>query len=292
MQRIIMNIIEETWYLCAVIYSKFSPFLINHFGIDKLGYFLRRIRQPRILTVGPLRFHLDPEVSTCFGMMIGGRFNEEETHKLLRKILERNEKLDLFIDVGANIGEFVVTVASSNKVKNVIGFEPNPACVSSCLKSVELNGVKNVKLVQAILTDSRKAVTFNLTGRDAHLHSIFDQPLSGSEVIYSSTIDKEIQAVNAAAVLKIDVEGAELLVLKGGQKFIGKNHPFIIFEYNQISRRHFSLDDMRKVLPEGYEIFRIRSEDGVLDRNLSKTWNCAAVHKKSPFSSILGELVK
>lgn len=287
-----MNFIEEMWYWCAVLYSRFSPFLINHFGIDKLGYFLRKIRRPRILTVGSLRFHMNPAVATSYGMLIGGKFNEEPTHTLLERILADVEKLDLFVDVGANIGEFVIAVGSSEKVRSVIGFEPNSACVASCRESVMLNGLKNVALIQKILADERKAIRFNTSGVDANAHSLFDQPTSGSTILESAMMDDEIQAANAQAIIKIDVEGAELLVLKGGKKFISRNLPLIIFEFNHVSKRHFSLNDVRNTLTQGYEIFRIRSSDGMLDREFEETWNCAAIHRDSPFHKILGELVR
>ena len=289
--KLIMDMFEEFWYISAVVYSKINPFMIHHFGMDKVGFFLRKIKRPRTVNVDGLLFQFEPEVSTCFGRMIGGSFNEGGTHKLLKRVLKYVEKVDLFVDVGSNIGEFVIDVAFSGKVARVIGVEPNPGCVRSCLKSLELNALKNVQLIQKILTDSHEAVRFDMRGENANGHSIFAPPTE-SEVIYSSTLDDEVQDEYPSAILLIDVEGAEALVLKGGEKFVAVNLPFIIFEYNHISKAHFSLDDIRRILPEGYEIFRLRSEDGFLDRNLQETWNCVAVHENSPFGGVLEEIVK
>lgn len=286
-----MDMFEEFWYISAVVYSKINPFMIDHFGVDKIGFILRKIKRPRVVRVDGLLFQMNPEVSTCFAKMVGGSFNEEGTHKLLKRILKHVEKVDLFVDVGANIGEFIVDIAASGKVARVVGFEPNPGCLNSCLRSLELNRVKNVQLIQKILSASKETVKFDMGGDNAHTHSIFDRSTEASETVHTSTLDDEIQDIGSRAVLIIDVEGAEALVMKGGQNFIGRNLPLIIFEYNEVSRAHFSLADIRGTLPKGYEIFRLRSEDGFLDRNLEETYNCVAVHENSPFHAVLGNIV-
>lgn len=102
-----MDLIEEFWYGSAVIYSKISPLMIERFNIDKIGFLLRKIKRPRVIKVEGLLFQFEPEVCASFGNMLGSRFNEEGTHKLLGRVLEHFDRIDLFIDVGANIGEFV-----------------------------------------------------------------------------------------------------------------------------------------------------------------------------------------
>lgn len=269
--------------------------MIRQFGMDKIGFFLGRIRRPRVLRVGPLYFQMNPEVSSCFPLIISGRFNEEETHKFLEKILSLVGNFDLFVDVGSNIGEFIIDMASSGKVTDVVGFEPNSACVRSSTKSVELNRLKNVRVVQTLLKESAEQVKFDMSGNNAYIHSIFSPPV-GAESMRSSTLDNEIQVENVTAVLLIDVEGAEVLVMAGGKNFIKRNLPLIIFEYNHVSKLHFTLEDVREVLPAGYEIFRLRmgegSLDGYLDRRLEQTYNCVAVHKDSRFYQSARELVK
>ncbi len=290
-ENLVGDIIEEFWYISAVLYSKINPFMIRHFGMDKVGFFLRRIKRARTIEVEGSLFGFDPEVSTSFGHMLGGSFNEPETHKLLKSVINNLDGIDLFVDVGSNIGEFVIDIASFDKVGRVIGFEPNLPCVKSCLKSIELNGLKKAEIRQKLLKDSKEPVTFDISGENANAHSIFTPP-NKSDVIYSSTIDDEFGDVNVSSILLIDVEGAEALVLAGARSFIERNIPFIIFEYNFVSTRYFSLEDVRKLLPSGYDIFRLRVKDGFLDRNMEDTWNCVAVHKDSPFYPVAMRLVR
>jgi hypothetical protein len=74
----------------------------------------------------------------------------------------------------------------------------------------------------------------------------------------------------------IDVEGAELKVMQGGRNFIRNNQPLIIFEYNHVSRRYFTLDEIRKELGEGYHLYRLTAT-GHLDEDFSTTWNVVAL---------------
>ncbi len=62
--------------------------------------------------------------------------------------------------------------------------------------------------------------------------------------------------------------------------------------YNFVSKRHFSLNDVKRIPPDGYDLFRLRTEDGFLDRNLEDTWNCVAVHKDTTFYNAALELIR
>jgi hypothetical protein len=86
------------------------------------------------------------------------------------------------------------------------------------------------------------------------------------------------------------VEGAELDVMRGGQSFIRGARPLVIFEYNEDNRALYSLAEVSAVLGDGYRILRLRL-DGKLDEKLEDTWNCVAVHRDSPFSPVVQELL-
>ena len=89
-------------------------------------------------------------------------------------------------------------------------------------------------------------------------------------------------------ILKIDVEGAEYLVLRGAQRLLAAKTPLVIFEY--ITGRDHRMDEIRQILGDSYDVFRLRS-DGKLDRTFTKTWNCVAVSSHSVFHHICSDLV-
>jgi hypothetical protein len=90
--------------------------------------------------------------------------------------------------------------------------------------------------------------------------------------------------------MMIDVEGHEPSVMRGAVHFVKTAHPLIIFEYNNTSKQHFSLDDIRKILPDSYQFYRLRG-DGLLDQDFNNSWNCVAVSTDTEFAKICEALI-
>ena len=91
-------------------------------------------------------------------------------------------------------------------------------------------------------------------------------------------------------VLMIDVEGYEPNVLRGARELITKLKPLIIFEYNFVSKQHFEMNDIRQLLGDQYDIFRLR-KDAMLDGDVVNAWNCVAVPRNSEFEGILQQRI-
>lgn len=80
--------------------------------------------------------------------------------------------------------------------------------------------------------------------------------------------------------------------LKGAKEFISNSKPLIIFEYNEVTKSVFNLDQVCEILnPEEWFLFRLR-KDGLLDQILVNTWNIVAVNKTSLFYNICMEMLK
>ena len=67
--------------------------------------------------------------------------------------------------------------------------------------------------------------------------------------------------------------------------------PLIVFEYNFVSKRHFQLSDIQKLLGADYGIFRLR-KDGYLDECVDSAWNCVAVPVGSEFEEMARRLIQ
>ena len=137
-----------------------------------------------------------------------------------------------FIDVGANIGVhtlYASTVIGPNG--KILAFEPSPATREICRENLEINGL----LDQVVLSD------FALSEKDGELVDFehFDQhpAMSGFKIpeerltkfagsknrirVKTTTIDSIVAALSSPPdLIKIDVEGFELQVLKGSQSTI------------------------------------------------------------------------
>ena len=89
------------------------------------------------------------------------------------------------------------------------------------------------------------------------------------------SIKDKIQGSNL--VILIDVEGAELNVFKGAREIIEQYKPIIIFEYNYVSSKQFSLTDISEQLPIGYNFYNL---DDKLLLQSENTWNIVAKFSK------------
>jgi len=142
---------------------------------------------------------------------------------------------DLCIDAGAFIGlhalELSKLVGNSGKV---IAFEPIPFVCECLKKTIEENQIYNIQAVCKPLDSSiDKELSFvsDLDGKsavDIHRRKSFKYRYE----LKSTTLDYYFRDKNLdkLKLLKVDVEGNEWAVLKGGEGIIEKHRPIIVLE--------------------------------------------------------------
>lgn len=278
------------------IYIKIYIIFIKLFSVrlNGLGFALRCIRHDYVFNINNLNFWFNPKCAAAYCVMPGGFWNEPETHVFLDSILAQISTNVDFIDVGASIGEMVIPTAKHNKVRQVTAFEPQIECAKVIEKSAYLNGLTNITVVTSAASD--KDGIINLS---ASLHNPTSAYVTAkTEAVESSAvtcvqIDNIIKFNDAFKIIMIiDVEGHEHSVMRGAMQLIKSTLPLIIFEYNSTSKQFFSLNDIRQILPESYQFYRLRPNgDGRLDTDLINTWNCVAVAANTEFAEICKSLV-
>ena len=271
----------------SYIFGLFHDYL--HYNIRGLGYLLRLINRHAIINIKGKHMFLNYNVSSSYTRLINGNWAEPETHVFLNNVIQSVDDA-LFVDVGANVGEMILDVASLNNVNSVYAFEPINVCADVMRINNILNGFNNVNIYEMALSDTEgeffmesdgtpqsQVITNKSDYSDKNLVPIKVTTLDN---IYNTTIKDDI--ADAITIILIDVEGHECKVLSGAKEMIESAMPLIIFEYNNISKKHFSLDDIRKLLPSYYEIYRL-NRLGKLDNDLINTCNCVAVSSKSKY---------
>ncbi len=271
------------WFIVAKVYIKLYEWCRSYFGITLkgIGFVQRLITTDRILEFAGKKLYFNHNVAVCYTLLINGKANEPETHLFFKNILGSLRRPVVFADVGCNIGEMIVDVAGYGIVSHVIGFEPHAECVKACRRTVELNNYAHVEIIEKAL-DADGQSTHLFFDENPLAASIVDEKGASHVVVPATTLDNELLKFSEPAIVLIDVEGAEPLVLRGGMKYISSHRPLIVFEYNEVSRRFFALDEVQAILGEGYTLFRLR-QDGLLDRSFESTWNCVAVPSESIF---------
>lgn len=190
-----------------------------------------------------------------------------KTH-LIAKMVDRRP--GTFVDVGANVGQTLLDFLSARSSAAYVGFEPNPTCHKHLADFVAANGLDGCAIVPAAL-GARTGI--------ATLHA-------GSEVDAGATIIEFLRpqldrtptticmfrlddlagtlSREPISVIKIDVEGAELEVLRGAGQTLKSAQPWVICEV--LHRDAFAdgdvyadrLANLRRFIAEvGYAILRI-----------------------------------
>ncbi len=281
------------FFYLAKIYACICWRVQGVFGVNLrgLGFALRLIRADRVLSVMGVKMYFNHKVATSYANPITGIWNEPETHLLLNHVIPLLPAEAAFIDVGANVGEMVADVTRHKNIVKIIAFEPVPECARAIRETLSLNGYKNYQVIEKLAGEKTASVKFSTDGRNSVGSSVYSAESAGSaSEVQMTTLDSETAGLPAHAVLLIDVEGYEPAVLKGGARFIREKQPLIIFEYNAISKKHYALSDIRKILGDGYAIYRLRP-DGRLDQEMGNTWNCVAVPGKTVFETICGDII-
>jgi FkbM family methyltransferase len=146
----------------------------------------------------------------------------------LAKILRPNM---VFYDVGANAGFFsllgAILVGPNGKV---IAFEPHPNTAKLLKKQLRINEIEHVDVVCAAVSD--KVGTAKLSDESASVMNSLIGAHKAKRVIEvkTTTIDEESKVRNFPDVLKIDVEGAEIDVLRGAEHSIRMRKPILLVE--------------------------------------------------------------
>lgn len=171
---------------------------------------------------------------------------EKGTLYIMDKILQKG---DVFVDVGANIG--LMSIFASQKIGQqgkVIAFEPNPKTKKILENNITLNKINIITVEGFALSDKNQK---------SRIYDRWDINRGGASLIKpnkptNSYKIKEIKFSDYFAIkkqiklVKIDVEGFELNVLKGARQYIldSKNPPSIIVECSTNRANTFGEDTM------------------------------------------------
>lgn len=139
---------------------------------------------------------------------------------------------DIFIDVGANIGAYTLWAAEGGA--EVIALEPNgPAC-DRLQENVALNDYANRVTVICAAAGAAPGTARMTASLSAGNHLILDHG-SGDVDVRVETID-EIVGLRQVAGMKVDVEGAERLVLQGADRALRERRIALLqLEWNRRS---------------------------------------------------------
>ena len=152
----------------------------------------------------------------------------------LEKVLSPGK---VFVDAGANFGIYTLLASRIvGEAGRVISFEPSSRVFPVLRRNITLNGFKNVLAFPIALTDKpgrarlyyHSAVGCDSLGKDASF-----EPDAHAEEIGTESLDTVLKqtSVGRVDVIKMDVQGAEELALRGANEIVSSMRPIVIFEF-------------------------------------------------------------
>jgi FkbM family methyltransferase len=181
---------------------------------------------------------------------LGARYDRQDQRSyepvFYRAFVDRIQPGMHVADVGAHVGFF--TLGAALRVGHrgkVFSFEPSPSTVVSLRRNVALNRWQGrVEVIEAAVSDKEGSVSFftngmsmaaSLSRKNVEVLNP-ERPTAAAEVMVRSlTLDQVCRSRRERLdIIKIDVEGAELLALRGAREILETDRPIILCEIHPL----------------------------------------------------------
>jgi FkbM family methyltransferase len=187
---------------------------------------------------GSLKLHVSPGASLCFYKPLTSS-NWDDLYDFAQEYVKPG---DTVWDVGANMG--VLTFAAASRAGSngkVLAIEPDSWSVNHLRHSVRANrnsGI-NVDILQAAVSDRLSIEPLNIPQRNRAASHLEIAGGAGAQLVggirerhlvVTLTLDWIAQYYAAPSILKIDVDGGEMRVLRGGRHVLAECKPIILTE--------------------------------------------------------------
>jgi FkbM family methyltransferase len=201
------------------------------------GIFVRSRSQQIELFLDPEDQHLVP----CTLMNFRG-YEDVET-AFLKSIIQEHSTV---LDIGANCGWYSLALARHCSGAQIHAFEPIPPTHDILMRNIQHNGFGNITAHQLAFSNQDAILEFLYTPRCSGATSLMKtgQPCPEEQlekfICPATTLDIFCTIHGLAPdIIKCDVEGAELMVMQGGEKILAAHKPVILIELLRNWSRQF-----------------------------------------------------
>lgn len=181
--------------------------------------------------------------------------------RVVRSLLQPG---DTFLDVGANHGSYSLLAAPAVRDGRVIAFEPQPRLARLLKNSFAANGFAHAQVHEFACGDHEGDATFYVPRMMSGVGGLYEDFSGGPGRrrfnVRVRRLDDLLagQHLPGRVLMKLDVEGSELPVLRGAAAFLRARQPLILLELNPASARGagYAVDDLLAFLQGlGYDRF-------------------------------------
>ena len=211
------------------------------FPILKKGYrklrksFLRRYlfytkKEKFVFKLNDILLNLDIRDSIDREIYFTNRYEEEQIKLLIDNI--KKYKISRFVDVGANIGIYALTIAKNFPNIKIDAFEPHKGAFERMKANIHQNGFSQIIQTHNLALSNENKEGYLLAGTRFGTYQSGGASVSSEGEMKISQVrgDDLIKYTDDIIAIKIDVEGFELSVLQGIENLIKNNKVFLQIE--------------------------------------------------------------
>ena len=212
-------------------------------------------------------------------MMHYGDYPDHHTMRFIESYLRCG---DSFLDVGANIGLYSILAAQViGKNGWIVAVEPDPVSANRFRENMEINHIGNYELHKCAASNANGSARF-LVGQDATNHIVAANEHSGTFIQVPVRRLDELTGERSFDLMKLDVEGTELMALRGAGCLVSVPlAPLIVFEVNgSLYRYGIEETELFAYLKGfGYELGMYDSTNCILDCRARLWDDVVAIHQ-------------
>jgi FkbM family methyltransferase len=214
--------------------------LYNHHGTRP---FVWRMKNGALLAISPIE-GLAPYASvgwTCFHSGVW----EPHVERTLRAFLRSG---DTAYDIGANLGYFSAVMAQSvGPSGHVFAFEPVPETFARLSLCQELNGYTQLAPLRLAVGATTGCIELAFDPRLPGDASVYRRPWQSTPLrvkVPIMQLDEVVHTQQLAppSLIKMDVEGHEMAVVRGAMRVLRQHRPALVFELNAAMSRQAGWD--------------------------------------------------
>ena len=157
-------------------------------------------------------------------------------------------------DIGSHFGHYSIFAASiAGNENQVFSFEPDSSATIMQKQNIIINHFENkIKLYDYVISDKDGTIKFMDLSGNANSHIVKDSSLSDMNCVIkeAKSLDSLLSIIPEPNFIKIDTEGAEIDILRGGSNLLQNDKVQFICELHPFAWKDFgvSFDDITRIL--------------------------------------------
>ena len=222
----------------------------------RIMYSLKLLPRESVICSGPgFKIRVRPPYTSVIGrsLYLSGVWERKMTSVVKKKV----EKGWNIVDVGADVGYYSLLFASQCGSEGAVAsFEPDPEPWPILNYNIKMFNLSNIKPFNFALSDHRGIGMMKKSGK-GQLYPDKEGKEKNTSTVKLQVFDELFSKLkwNHLDLVKIDVEGAELSVLRGMEKVLKKYHPHLLIEIHTKQLREVfgtSAEELVELLTKKY----------------------------------------